>query len=146
MFLEPKPVPLTDQAGVTRNFVIHKIPAVPMREIVAKYPVSNMPKVGEYEVSKEIMLKLMSYVGVETSSGNLQMLSSEALINNHCGDWEVLAKLEWAALQYNVSFLKTGVASASLTGWMTSAAPKLLSILTALFPHLSQTEKQPSTN
>lgn len=147
MLLNPKRLdPIKDQDGEERVFVVHKVPAIPMREIVATYPVANMPKLGEYKVSEEIMLKLLAYVGVETSAGTLQMLTSPALINNHCGDWEVLAKVEFAALQHNISFLRPGVASASLTGLMTSGAFSLSSIQTVLSRLSSLMEKQPSTS
>ena len=39
---------------------ISKFPATVGREIVAKYPVSNMPKLGDYKVREEIMTKLMT--------------------------------------------------------------------------------------
>lgn len=145
MLNEPKELELTTQAGETKTFVLSKVPAVPMREIVAKYPVSNMPKIGDYGVSEETMLKLMAFVGVDIG-GQVVPLSTKALVNNHAGDWETLARLEWAMMEYNVSFFGKGLNSASFATMLEKARPLISQMLTALSARSSQTEKPPSTN
>lgn len=142
--LEPKPITLKDQHGGERHYIISKFPAIAGREIVAKYPVSNMPKVGEYQQSEEIMLKLMSYVAVPRDVGEPLQLSTRALVDNHVPDWEVLARLEWAMLEYNTSFFGQGVNSGFLADISRKAMPKILSMLTPLLEQLSQTTKPPS--
>jgi hypothetical protein len=42
--LYPKPLELRTAAGDEKTFVLHKFPATVGREIVAKYPVANLPK------------------------------------------------------------------------------------------------------
>lgn len=146
MLIDPKPLELTTQAGETKTFLISKVPAVQMREIVAKYPVANMPKVGDYGVSQETMLKLMAYCAVETAEGHVIPLQTVALVNNHAGDWETLARLEWAMMEYNVSFFGKGLNSGSLPNMIEKARPLISQILTALSAQSSRTEKQPSTS
>ncbi|MBC8653148.1 hypothetical protein GQR86_07550 [Providencia vermicola] len=57
MLIKPKEVAIKDVDGVEKIFVISRLPATVGREILAKYPLSNAPKIGDYEVSKEAMLK-----------------------------------------------------------------------------------------
>lgn len=134
--LEPKELTLNDASGKTRTFLISKFPAIAGREIVAKYPISNMPKVGEYQQSEEIMLKLMAFVGVPMEGGAAPlMLSTRALVDNHAGDWETLAKIEWAMLEYNCSFFKGGLSS----DFLGSISQKAVTWITqTLIPSLGQ--------
>ena len=132
MTLEPKPFPLTRKDGVTVAFILSKFPAIAGREIVSKYPVSNIPKLGDYAVSEEVMLKLMSYVSVDTGTGAPLPLSTRALVDNHAGDWETLARLEKAMLEYNCSFFGNGVGLPSLADILHKAAPWISQTLTAL--------------
>lgn len=148
--IEPKahPLKLADGSGV-KTFHLSKFPAVAGREIVALYPLSNMPKIGEYETSQKTMLKLMAFVGVEVSPGEIVRLQTEALINNHCaacGGWEALARLEWAQLEYNCSFFARGLNSDFFANIRAKAPQWISPMLTALSEQLSQAAKQPSTN
>ena len=68
--LQPKAITLKTQGGEDREFTISKFPAVAGREIIAKYPISSMPKLGDYDVNEATMLKLMAYVSVN-AGGNL---------------------------------------------------------------------------
>lgn len=121
---------------------ISKFPATVGREIVAKYPVSNMPKLGDYKVSEEIMTKLMSYVEVVLPERSIR-LSTVELVNNHVPDWEALAKLEWEMLQYNCSFLTNGKSSNFLEKLARLAEQKISEILTASLGKSSVRAKQP---
>lgn len=145
--LHPKPLELRTAAGVEKTFILHKLPATVGREIVAKYPVANLPKLGDYGVSEATMLKLVGYVGVQIDDrdGPL-MLTTRALVDNHAEDWETLARLEWAMLEYNCSFFANGVRSASLEGLLEKAKPWLSQMLTALSEQSSQADKPPSEN
>lgn len=111
MLLEPKELALTDASGKVRTFLISKFPAIAGRKIISRYPTTNMPKVGDYVQSEEIMLELMAFVAVPMEAGEPLRLSSRALVDNHVGDWETLAKVEWAMLEYNCSFFKGGLNS-----------------------------------
>ena len=145
--LEPKEITVTDQSGKDRVYVIHKFPAVAGREIVTKYPLSNVPKVSEYGQSEEVMFKLLAYVGVPTP-GNPQplMLTTRALVDNHMPDWETLMKVEMAVLEYNVSFFGKG----AISGFFESMSPKVAAwISKTLIPSLVaslQTEKPRSAS
>lgn len=144
--IEPKEHPLTRQDGTEKTFVLHKFPAVAGREIVAKYPVSIMPKIGDYQVSEDTMLKLMGYVGVQVEGGGVVLLTTRALVDNHAGDWETLAKLEWAMMEYNVSFFGKGRSSDFFGSILQQLRPLISQISTGLSAQLSRTEKQPSTS
>lgn len=101
--IDPKPFEVNG-----KTFILSKFPAVAGREIVTKYPVANIPKLGDYQQSEETMLKLMAYVAVQPVEGSPIMLTTRALVDNHAGDWETLAALEWAQLEYNCSFFGNG--------------------------------------
>lgn len=106
--LQPKEVEIVTQSGETRTYVISKPPAIAGRELATQYPTANMPKLGDYKVSEGLMLKLMGYVAVIRPDGTYQRLNNRALVDNHVPDWETLAKLEVAMIEYNVSFFARG--------------------------------------
>lgn len=144
--LETKEISLTTQAGVVKTFLLSKFPAVAGREIISKYPLSNIPKLGEYQQSEETMLKLMSYVAVVTDDGAQIRLSTRALVDNHAADWETLAKLEWAQLEYNVSFFGKGGSSDFFENLSKQAATWISQTLIPLLAQSSQAAKQRSEN
>lgn len=129
-----------------RIYVLSKFPSVTGREIIAKYPVANTPKIGDYGVSEETMLKLMKYVCVVTADGSRLPLSNVSLINNHTQSWETIIKLEGYMLEYNCSFLNDGRASNFLETIAQKLPQWISKILTDSLERLSQTGKPPSTN
>ena len=92
--IEEKEITVKTQAGVDKAFIISKFPAIAGREIIAKYPLSGMPKLGDYQVNEETMLKLMCYVAAKTPDGGQIALTTKELINNHIPEWETLARIE----------------------------------------------------
>ena len=140
MLIEPKEITINYE-GEDLKFNISKFPATVGREIISKYPVANMPKIGDYAVSQETMFKLMQYVE-RVYPDRTQPLSNEALINNHVPSWEVLAKLEVMMIEYNCSFFRNGKALDFLKKSMSLAEPKIIEMLTALSGKLSQAEKR----
>lgn len=106
--LKPKEVTLTDRDGGQHQYVISRLPAIAGRELVTQYPITAMPKVGDYAANEALMLKLMQYVAVVKDDGSTLQLSTRALVDNHVPDWEVLARLEVAMMEYNVSFFGDG--------------------------------------
>lgn len=141
--IEPKEVTITTMAGIDKVFILSKFPAIAGREIVAKYPLSSMPKVGDYAVGEETMLKLMKFVGVPMDSGNPLMLTTSALVNNHVPDWETLAKIEMAMLEYNTSFFSVGKILAGFTGLETKLQALITKTLTGLSAQSLAAKKQP---
>jgi len=143
MLLEPKELILTDASGKVRTFMLSKFPAIAGRKIVTRYPLTNVPKVGEYQQSEEIMLELMSFVAAVTETGHVQM-TTRALVDNHVGDWETLAKVEWAMLEYNCSFFRGGLNSAFLESISQKAVTWITQTLIPLLAPSLQAAKRAS--
>jgi hypothetical protein len=134
--IQPKEITVKTQDGIEKTYIISKFPAIQGREIIAKYPLSAMPKLGDYEVNEETMLKLMCFVAVPNGTDTLA-LSTRALVDNHFPDWETLARVEVAMMEYNVSFLKGDILK-SIMDKVTGKIPSIMSkILTSLSPQSS---------
>jgi hypothetical protein len=140
--LYPKEIEVKCLDGTERTYTISRFPAIAGREIVAKYPLSAAPKLGDYATNEETMLKLMNYVAVMPTSGPLLRLSTKALVDNHVPDWEALARIEVEMLRYNTSFFRQGEVStflkATLQKFLVSASPTLKTLL----GQLSEAAKQ----
>lgn len=141
--IEPKEIVITTQKGESKPFIISKFPAVQGREIIAKYPLSAMPKLGDYAVNEETMLKLMAFVAVPRESGEPLQLTTRGLIDNHVPDWETLARIEVAMMEYNVSFFGNGKGSTFLEAITKKAQAFLSQTLTDLSGLSSQKAKRP---
>ena len=147
MLIDPKEITINFE-GEELKFNISKFPATVGREIISKYPTSNMPKIGDYATSQDTMFKLMQYVE-RVYPDRVQALSSEALINNHDPSWEVLAQLEMKMIEYNCSFFKNGKVSDFLTKFKSLAEPKnietlmvsLVKLYQAVEPHLKNSKR-----
>lgn len=127
-----------------RTYILSKFPAVAGREIIAKYPLSAMPKLGDYAVSEETMLKLMAHVGVPREGMAPLELSTRALVDNHVPDWETLARIELAMMELNCSFFGDGRALSFLQGIAQQGKEWISETLTPLLAQLSKAGKPPS--
>lgn len=134
--LEPKEITIDG-----KNYTIHKIPAVAGRELLMRYPVSNIPKVGEYGESVELMRKLMKFVVVKTPEGREIALETDALIDNHVPNARVLLKLEKEMLDYNFGFFSNGEISRFFQAFEKVAMRKVIEILTRSSAQLSKAGK-----
>ncbi len=143
--LEPKEVKIKTQAGAEKDFIISKFPAIAGREIIAKYPISAIPKLGDYQVNEETMLKLMAYVAVVSGDDKI-MLTTRALIDNHVPDWETLARIEVEMMGYNCSFFQNGKISSFFDIIKKNARQLISSTLTDSLGQLLRTGKQASKN
>jgi hypothetical protein len=112
ILLKPKEVTLTDADGVTRTYIVSRLPAT----------------------------------AVVLDGGKELQLSTRALVDNHCPDWEILAKLEVAMMEHNVSFFRDGRALSFFEAFARKAQPWISRTLTDLLEPLSQKGKPPSTN
>lgn len=139
--IEPKEIEIKG-----KKYVISKLPATVGREVLFKYPTSNLPKVGDYNVSQEIMLKLLSYTAVVLEDGRQIELNTQSLVDNHVPNAETLILLEKEMFMYNYDFFQNGTASAFLQALEKRAIQKGSEILTTLLAQLSHQAKQPSTN
>ena len=102
--IEPKEIEIRD-----KKYIISKLPATVGREILFKYPTSNIPKIGDYNVSQEIMLKLLSYTAVVLPDGTQLELKTQTLVDNHVPNAEMLILLEKEMFLYNFSFFSDGI-------------------------------------
>lgn len=136
--LEPKDITIATQDGTTRDYILSKFPAIQGREIISKYPLSGLPKLGDYGVNEETMLKLMAYVAVRVDSGAEIPLKTRDLVNNHVPDWETLVKIEKAMLEYNCSFFANGQALTFFGGLAQQASGLISKILTDLLAQSSR--------
>jgi len=123
-----------------KHFIISKFPAVAGREIITQYPLSGIPKLGDYKTNEAIMLKIMFYVAVPMPDTDLQ-LTTQALIDNHVGSWETLMKLEMAMMEYNCSFFRNGGISHLLETFAEMLPVWITKMLTALSEQSLPTEK-----
>lgn len=135
------------QAGDTRTYFLSKFPAVAGREIIAGYPLTGLPKIGDYKVNEEMMLKLMAHVGVPVEGRPDPLpLSTRALVDNHVPDWETLARIEMAMMEMNCSFFRDGRALSFFQGIAQQAKGWISETLTHLSAQSSSQAKQPSKN
>ena len=139
MLINPKEITINFE-GEELKFNIGKFPATVGREIISKYPVANMPKIGDYKVSEETMLKLMNYVE-RVYDDRVQPLTSRTLVDNHIPSWEVLTKIEAYSIDYNCSFFELGKVLNFLKEWKALAEPKNIKTLMDSLASLSQAEK-----
>lgn len=135
--LNPKTVPIECRDGTKKDFVLTHFPAIPGREIVTQYPLTAIPKVGEYGANQAVMLKLMAHVGVPTPDGGTLMLTTEALVNNHVPDFECLMRIEAAMLEYNCSFFGNG----KLSTFFDTIAAKAQALIARMLTDFSQRSK-----
>lgn len=143
--LQPKDITITTGDGIELTYIISKFPAVAGREIIAKYPTSALPKLGDYAVSEETMLKLMSYVAIDINGQQIRF-TSRTFIDQHVPDWETLAKIEMAMMEFNCSFFRDGRISAFLADAVQKVLASLSVILTQTSAQSSTQEKPPTTN
>lgn len=134
--LQPKQVTISN-----KEFILSKFPAVEGREIVAKYPLSGIPKIGDYSLNEETMFKLMNFVAIKSGDSVIR-LSTKELVNNHAGDWETLGLIEIAMMEYNCSFFQNGRVSTFLKDSAQKAPQWISKILMALSERSSVTERQ----
>lgn len=140
--IEPKEVNIDGH-----RFIISKLPAMDGYELMTQLPLSATPKVGDFAIHKQLVYKLMAYVGVPIE-GMPQplMLTTPALVDNHTKSWESLVNLAWNMIEYNCSFLANGQASTFLGGLAQNIPQLIAKTLTILSQQSSEAEKQPSTN
>lgn len=140
--LEPKEVVVDGKV-----YVISKFPAVAGRKIMTQYPISAVPKIGEYTTNEEMMYLIMTYVAVKNTATNTELqLVNRDLIDNHVPSWETLMKLEYLMMEYNCSFLANGKVSTFLESIAEKLPSWITKISTPLSEALSPAEKQPSKN
>lgn len=109
--LQPKTVNIECADGTSRAYVIGKFDAITGREIITQYPITAMPKIGNYKANEELALKVLSFVAVVNGEGHETRLITRELVNNHVPDWLAMMRLEAAVLEYAVGPFALGKAS-----------------------------------
>lgn len=135
--IKPKEITILNTENLEKNYIISKFPAIIGREIYAKYPMTGLPKIGDYSENEATMLKLMSYVAVPTESGTPLRFTTRQLIENHIESWETLIKIEKEMLVYNFSFFQNGQTSDLFAGLAQKALAWIIKTSTDLQPPLS---------
>lgn len=132
ILIEPKEISIELPNGEFKTFLISKFPATVGREVCTQYPLSAIPKLGDYGRNEELMFKLMCYVGIPGIGGGGEplMLRSEQVINNHVSDFETLMKIEMAMMEYNCSFFERGKASKFLESLIAKVQVLVMQTLT----------------
>lgn len=134
--IKPKEVQVKDVDGNLHTYTISRLPAVAGREVFAKYAFSNMPKMGEYKQSEEVMVLLMSHVAKHIDDLEIR-LKTQSLIDNHVPDFHALMLLEIEMMRYNSRFFENGSASSLLDlalEKIADALPKIIETLTRSLP------------
>lgn len=144
--IKPQTVAVKDRDGIEHSFVISRLPATVGREILAKYPVANVPKLGDYGTSTEAMLLMMRYVGIERDDGSILTLKTQALIDNHVPDGEALIRLELEMLKYNTSFFGLAGNSDFVGSLLQKYLPLVIKTLMDSLPPSLLNGSQPSQN
>jgi hypothetical protein len=148
--IDPKEVTITDGDGTERVFFVSKMPAWDGLEIMARYPASlvtatAVPKLADWDMIKDLQLKILKYAAVKINE-QLLPLSTQALIDNHTGDWECLVRLIAEEVKYNNRFFRNGEISRFCAEAFQIALAKITETLTQSSPPSSPTTKPPSTN
>ena len=127
-----------------KEFVISKLPATVGREILFKYTSAgkNILTNGDYSVSEDVMLKLLSYAGVYVDNRLVEFKTAD-IINNHVKSAMTLLKLEKEMWSYNFDFFTPDKISTFFTKLNELTEQKTTAMLTGLLDKLSQTAKQP---
>lgn len=141
--IKPEQITLNDIDGNECKYNISRVPAIESRELITQYPLTALPKVGDYNENQAKMFKLMNYVERVTPEGHGIRLTTPDLINNHVPDGETLIRLEGAMLNYNTNFLKVARISKGLTGFSANIEQLITRIATNLSASFSQKNKQP---
>lgn len=128
--IKPQEITLKDVDGDEHTYVISRFPATVGREIIAKYPITNIPKLGEYLQSEAAMMLLMSFVSKVLEDGTHLRLETRALIDNHVPDGELLLKLEFEMFRYNTSFFGIVGSSDFVPGLVKKYLPLIMQTLT----------------
>jgi hypothetical protein len=138
--IKPETITVFDGEDNELSFVISRLPATVAREVITQYPVSAIPKLGDYGRNEELMLKLMSYVALpgKGPNGTDLRLQTRALIDNHIPDFETLARLEMAMLEKNCTFFARGKASNFLGSLVDKVQALITSTLTDSLRALSK--------
>jgi len=144
--LKPKEIEIEDEDGATKTYILSRFDSMKGYEISVKYPLSLLPKIGDYKTNEQMVLEILSHVAVPQENGRPLRLHSRALVNNHTNDTTVVMRLLWEMATYNFGFFLGGRTS----NFFEEVAQKFLSriagMLTQSQPPLSPPDSPPTMN
>ena len=88
--LKPEEFMLPNEEGHAKTFILSNFDAVTGRRIITQYPLTGLPKIGDYVENEKLMFLLMSFVAVVTEDGRKLRLSTPELVMNHVPSAEML--------------------------------------------------------
>lgn len=146
---DPKEITLTDGQGKERKFILSKMNAWDGLEIMARWPttlaLSAIPKLGDWAAMQEIIQKVMNFVAVDIN-GKPMLLTTQALIDNHTGDWKCLKDVLEAEVQYNNGFFPVETISNFFAAAYQIALQRISETLSQSSEQSSPTNRPASTN
>lgn len=137
--IKPKTISIKNRDGAEKEFIISRLPSTVCREVMAKYPLSNVPKVGDYAVSEEVMLLMMQYVAVMVEDREIR-LTTKDLVNNHVTDGIQLARLEIQMIEENTGFFGLGGNQGFLGCLIAKFSQSIMPMLTRFLAQYSQAD------
>ncbi len=143
--IEPKEITLHTESGEKRIYILSKLDCIEGREFIFQYPISALPKLGNYALNKELMLMLMKHVAVPTENGPLR-LSTEGLVRNHAREPHLLIELEKQMIGYNFRFLLQETIWPFLKNFQNQITASIIKTLTDLSAQFSPKAAPPSKN
>lgn len=145
-FKNPEEFKITDKTGKEHTYVLSEFDAVTWRKIFSQYPLTALPKIGDYAENEKLMIDLMSHVAVLTNDGRRMRLETMALINNHVPYGDMLAKLEIKMMGKNYDFFQDGKILTFFDHVLQIIVKNLSETLMLSLEQSSVLEKQLSTN
>lgn len=130
--IKPKEIEIKDLDDNVHKYTISRFNALDGRKIISQYPIANAPKLGDYQMSENLMRDAFKYVSVEVD-GKPIILSTKEIINAYVPDATVQMRLEFALMEYNTNFFGQGGKS----GFLNFLLKKALGVLFESFPMLT---------
>jgi hypothetical protein len=130
-----------------KTYILSKFTAETGREILAVFPLSALPKIGDYKTNKEMALKIYSHIAVPRGPGLAPMpLNMWQLVNQHVDNAITGYKLEKAMIEYNFGFFLEGRVSTFFQDIAQKLPDVATKILMVFWERLSQRNTTPSNN
>ena len=143
--IKPEEKTIEGKDGKKHVFILSNLNAIDGRRVAAQYPMSVLPKIGDYEVNEKLFLLLMSHVEKVVEGRNIRLVTP-ALVVNHIEDFEMSAQLEAAMIMKNFSFFQDGRSLDFFDRAARMLLEKLSETLTRSSGPSSPPEKPASTN
>lgn len=130
--IKPKEIEIKDLDDNVHKYTISRFNALDGRKIISQYPIANAPKLGDYQMSEDLMREAFKHVSVNID-GTQTLLETKEMINAFVPDATVQMRLEFALMEYNTNFFGQGGKS----GFLNFLLKKALGVLLESFPMLT---------